>query len=114
MALLTTLTGIPLISFFFQIDSKWLVWLHIVAGWILTVLFLLFTQDHLMLHKKLLFTIRKKSITGTIQITICLITLGTGFILYLYGSEYLSVVTEIHLAGTFILIASSLLHYYYK
>jgi len=88
-----------------------LTWVHILLGFFYSVLFLLFCYDHVTHHQDRLKQKDRQTFTGTLQILLGTALLGTGFVLYLFGSQRLSPWSEIHLAATLAFGMSLGLHF---
>ena len=90
------------------------IWVHLLLGFAYTVLFLLFSFDHISGHLTELKKLTIKNITGLTQILAGGITLISGFVLYLYGSQPLEPWTQIHLIATIIFLFSIIAHFFKK
>jgi len=86
------------------------IWVHLLLGFGYTVLFLLFSFDHISGHWKQLTVLNLRNVTGVTQSIAGGVTLASGFVLYLYGSKPLEFWTEVHLYGTLVFLGSVLVH----
>lgn len=100
------------LSFAFLRDQDLLVWIHILLGFGYTVLFLLFSFDHVMANKDKLLTLSNRSVIGTLQLSLGAVVLITGFVIYLYGSKVISPWSEIHFWSTLGFTFSSFFHFF--
>ncbi|OGG99610.1 MAG: hypothetical protein A2600_09025 [Candidatus Lambdaproteobacteria bacterium RIFOXYD1_FULL_56_27] len=112
-SLLVILSGLVLTSWLLG-ENETAIWVHLLLGFGYTVLFLLFSMDHLSAHGKGIKRPGLRNLTGVIQLFSGGLALATGFILYLYGSKALSPWTEIHLASTLVFLAALLAHFTLK
>ena len=106
-------SGLLLIKQLFH-ENELLTWIHILLGLVYAVLFLLFTIDHIGKMKNDLFKFTPKRIAGNVQFILGLIIIGSGFLIYLYGSKSISPWSEIHLWATIAFILSSIGHFIFK
>ena len=88
------------------------IWVHLLLGFAYTVLFLLFGFDHISGHVEELKKLTVKNLTGLAQTAGGAVALISGFVLYLYGSEPMSPVTEIHLISTLVFLGGVLVHFF--
>lgn len=88
------------------------VWVHLLLGFAYTVLFLLFGFDHISGHLNELKKTTTKNLTGIAQALSGGVALISGFVLYLYGSEPMSPLSEIHLGSTLVFLAAILVHFF--
>ena len=88
-----------------------LTWGHLILGFFYSVVFLLFCYDHVTQHQALLKTGHPRNLTGTLQIVFGIVLLLSGFVLYLYGSQRMSPVSEIHLGATLLFFAALSIHF---
>ncbi|MDT8445708.1 MAG: hypothetical protein RRB13_02270 [bacterium] len=90
------------------------VWVHLLLGFGYTVLFLLFGFDHISSHLAELQKKTTKNLTGITQSVSGGLTLISGFVLYLYGSEPMTPWTEVHLGSTLIFFVAVVVHFFQK
>jgi len=111
--LVLVLTGLILTEWAFgSVDM--LIWVHLLLGFGYTVLFLLFSFDHISGHLEQLKEKTLRNFTGLVQTLAGGITLFTGFVLYLYGSKPLAGWTEVHLIATLVFSVSIMAHIFNK
>jgi len=111
--LILILSGFSLTSFLFR-GSDLLTGIHILLGFIYLVLFLLFSIDHVAMHKNSLTQLNAKNIAGMVQIGTGALVLLSGFIIYLFGSDPITPWTEIHLGTTLVYLGSTGTHFLLK
>lgn len=106
---LVVLTGLLITKWTF-VENDLLTWVHLIIGIGYSVLFLLFSFDHLQTHKDRLKGKDPLPITGWLQLSSGAIALFTGFVLYLYGSLQLTPWSEVHLGSSIVFAGSLLTH----
>ncbi|MCP4296159.1 MAG: hypothetical protein GY786_11170 [Proteobacteria bacterium] len=111
--LILIVSGLSLSPILYQ-NNEVLTGIHIILGFIYTVLFLLFSFDHISTHKESLPQIGLKNAAGLMQVSLGLIILFSGFVLYLFGSLPMTPWTEIHLIATVIYLVSTGTHFFSK
>lgn len=87
-----------------------LLWIHIVLGFGMTIIFILYTIDHVVTNKKYLKVFLLKTITGLFQIFIGATIIISGFIIYLYGSEYITPWSELHFITSIVCLILYFIH----
>ncbi|MDX2471018.1 MAG: hypothetical protein QNL04_10630 [SAR324 cluster bacterium] len=110
LTVLLALSGFLLTPIAF-VGNELITWVHLILGFFYTVIFLLFSYDHIIETKRDLKKATTMNLTGLIQLTLGSIVLITGFWIYLTGSTRLGIVSEAHLAATILFLASLALHF---
>ena len=103
-----------ILSFSLLREQNLLIWLHILLGFAYSVIFLLFSFDHIKTNRKKLDSINRNAIAGILQIIFGIVVLISGFIIYLHGISVISPWTEIHFWSTICFLCSSAIHFFFN
>ncbi len=88
--------------------------LHIWAGIVFVVIFPMYAWDHIRTNRRRLKSVSLVSVSGITQLFAGIGLILSGILLLLYGNQPLAMSTEVHLALTFLLTGSVLLHFLIK